>query len=162
VETTTFSSVKYVVHTFTFDVKSWRGLDCYRKIVLCWYGWPFNLVDKYQIFAKSCSLAVRDITMKTKTASVSKTTAPRYRAAGFRVSENRNWLVTEVKTCLSLTKLDLRIYLIKKKQAIKMRGNITSVNEIVPLKRKIKLKSLSIFFFFFLLQAQKFKTISRL
>jgi len=110
VETTAFSSVKYVVHIFNFVLKFGRGLDFYRKIVLCWDGWPFNLVDKYQIFGKACCLAVHGITMKTKTASVSKTMAPCYRAAGFRVSDNRNCIVTAVKTCLSLTEVGLHIF----------------------------------------------------
>lgn len=51
---------------------------------------------------------------------------PRYRAAGFLDSENKNYIVTAVKTCLLLTEVHLYIFLILKKQAIKVRDNITS------------------------------------
>jgi hypothetical protein len=84
------------------------------------------LVDKYQISGRACCLAVRDVTMKTKMVSVSKTMVPRYRAAGFLDSENKNYIVTAVKTCLLLTEVHLYIFLILKKQAIKVRDNITS------------------------------------
>jgi len=120
-----------VVHTFTFAVKPWTGLDFYRKIIVCWDAWLFNLVNKYQSFGRACCLAVRDVTMKTKTASVSETKVPHYRAAGFRVPENKNFVVTAIKTCLSFTEVGLHaFFLIWKKEAIKIRGNITSLMKL--------------------------------
>jgi hypothetical protein len=93
--------------------------------------WPFNLVDKYQSSGKACCLAVRDVAMKNKTASVSKTMVPRCQAAGFRVSENKNYVITAVKTCLSFTEVAIHIFFnLKRKQAIKIRGNITSLMKL--------------------------------
>jgi hypothetical protein len=48
--------------------------------------------------------------MKTKAASVSETMVPHYRAAGFCLSENKNFKVTFVKTCLLFTEVRLLVF----------------------------------------------------